>query len=394
MSTAAPTEIHAEAVPGDERKTIVVVGLSMVGWRFCEALVQNDTAKQYRIVSFCEEPMIAYNRVGLGQMFEHGEPDKLLMAEAAWYREHGITVLTGHKAVSIDRAKKVVRSDKGAEVKYDKVVLATGSYAWVPPIPGADSKNVFVYRTVDDCQKIIAAAARCDSAAVIGGGLLGLEGAKACYDMKVRKVTVLEGAKGLMCRQIDSTGSALLREKIEELAEAPQEIMIQTAASTQRLLSDENGSVCGIEMKTGNDQTPTVLDCQMVVICTGIRPRDELARDCGLSVGERGGIVVNDLMQTSDPDILAVGEVALHKGMCYGLVNPGYEMAEVAAQHLTNQPDAKAFAAGDLSVSPLSLSLSLSLALSLSLSLLALSRSRSGSLSLSHPQLSCRPSSS
>lgn len=281
-------------------------------------------------------------------MFDHGEPNKLLMAEDAWYRENGITVLTGHKAVSIDRERKVVRSDKGAEVKYDKVVMATGSYAWVPPIPGADSKNVFVYRTVDDCQKIIAAAGHCKSAAVIGGGLLGLEGAKACYDMKVQTVTVLEGSRGLMCRQLDSTGSQLLKEKIENLAEAPQKIKIQSGALTQRLLSDENGAVCGIEMKTSKDGPTSVIECQMCIICTGIRPRDELARGCGLEVGQRGGVVVNDLMQTSDPDIFAVGEVASHKGMCYGLVNPGYEMAEVAAKHLTGHPD-KTFAAGDLS---------------------------------------------
>ena len=108
------------------------------------------------------------------------------MAEADWYRDHGITVLTGHRAVRIDRESKVVISNKGTEVPYDHVVLSTGSYAWVPPIPGAEHKNVFVYRTIEDCQQIIEAASSCKAAAVIGGGLLGLEGAKACYDMNVR----------------------------------------------------------------------------------------------------------------------------------------------------------------------------------------------------------------
>lgn len=333
--------------PTDNRKTVVVIGLSMVGWRFCEALVENDSDKQYRIVSFCEEPRLAYNRVGLGQMFDHGEPDQLLMAEESWYRESGITVLTGHKAVNIDRSRQVVSSDKGTEVHYDIVVMATGSYAWVPPIPGADTcKNVFVYRTIEDCQKITAAASKCTSAAVIGGGLLGLEGAKACYDKKVESVYVIEGGKGLMSRQLDETGSDLLRAKIEALAEAPQNINVVPAARPQRLIADKNGAVCGIDLTTANEQR--TIDCQMVVICTGIRPRDELARECGLEVGTRGGIVVNDILQTSDPNIFAIGEVACHKGMCYGLVAPGYEMADVVAKQLTGV-EVKPFTSGDLS---------------------------------------------
>ena len=259
------------------------------------------------------------------------------------YRDHGITVLTGHRAVRIDRESKVVISNKGTEVPYDHVVLSTGSYAWVPPIPGAEHKNVFVYRTIEDCQQIIEAASSCKAAAVIGGGLLGLEGAKACYDMNVPEVHVVEGAPRLMVRQLDQEGGDLLKRKIEALAEAPQTIHTHCDAATKQITCDQSGRVTGLDFKDGSR-----IECEMVIICTGVRPRDELAKECGLEVGARGGIVVDDSLATSDPDIFAIGEVACHKNMCYGLVNPGYEMADLLATNLTTTTEAR-FGGGDLS---------------------------------------------
>src|SRR5437016_6254518 len=164
-------------------KTVVVIGNGMVGHRFCEQLVRHDADRACKIVTFCEEPRPAYDRVNLTKYFEHRQASKLALAPADWYEQNGISLFVGDRATAIDRDKRVVRSAKGREVPYDVLVLATGSVPFVPPVPGVEKTGVFVYRTIEDLEQIIAYGKTVRKAAVIGGGLLGLEAAKATYDL-------------------------------------------------------------------------------------------------------------------------------------------------------------------------------------------------------------------
>ena len=316
------SETPVEPAPPEDRKTIVVIGNGMVGLRFCEKLVEFDTAKQYRIVTFCEEPRAAYDRVGLTSFFAHRDAQKLMLARMEWYSQNGVELHLGDRASEIDRDSKVVRSTKGVEIAYDSVVIATGSYPFVPPVPGVDKKGVFVYRTIEDLEHIIEYSKKSKRCAVIGGGLLGLEAAKAAYDLGL-ETHVIEFAPRLMPRQIDDAGSRILVNKIEELG-----VKVHLNKGTSEI--GGNGHV---EQMTFNDES--TLDVDMIIVSAGIRPRDDVARECGLEVGERGGIQVNNRLQTSDPDIYAIGECALHGGMVYGLVAPGYDMAEAVAANLT-----------------------------------------------------------
>jgi nitrite reductase (NADH) large subunit len=310
---------------GEARKTLVVVGNGMVGHRFCERLNALDTAGRFQIVTFCEESRPAYDRVNLTKYFDTHDAEPLKLACPTWYAEQGIVLHIGDRASTIDRERRVVVSAKGREVGYDAVVLATGSAPFVPEVPGVDKKGVFVYRTIEDLEGILAYAQKARSAAVIGGGLLGLEAAKAVRDLGL-ETHVVEFAPRLMPRQIDEAGSKTLRAKIEGL-----NVRVHVGKSTREFLG--NGKVEGLAFVDGGR-----IEVGMVVISAGIRPRDELARDCGLEVGSRGGVVVDDTMRTSDPEIFAIGEVASHRGTVYGLVAPGYEMADVAAANLLGAP--------------------------------------------------------
>src|SRR5499426_2174151 len=199
-----------------QQKTVVVIGNGMVGQRFCEKLVEYDVSRQCVIVTFCEEPRAAYDRVGLTSFFAHRSAEKLMLAKREWYEEHGVTLHIGDRASQIERQTRRVRSDKGVDVAYDAIVLATGSYPFVPPVPGIDKRGVFVYRTIEDLEKISAYGKRAKRAAVIGGGLLGLEAAKAAYDMGL-ETYVIEFAPRLMPRQVDAIGGEVLRQQIEAL---------------------------------------------------------------------------------------------------------------------------------------------------------------------------------
>jgi nitrite reductase (NADH) large subunit len=304
------------------RKNVVVIGNGMVGHRFCQCLVECDSNNHYAITTFCEEPRPAYNRVNLTKFFEYRDAAPLSMANPDWYRENGISLFIGDRATAIDRDRRVVHSQQGREIHFDVAVLATGSAPFVPPISGIDKKGVFVYRTIEDLEAILAHAQGVKTAAVIGGGLLGLEAAKAAVDLGL-ETHVVEAAPRLMPRQLDEAGSRLLRGKIEALG-----VHVHTGKVTKEVCG--NGSVAGLAFADGQQ-----IDAEMVVVSAGIRPRDELAKACGLQVGERGGVVVDDLLRTSDPSIFAIGEVALHHNMIHGLVAPGYEMADIVANHLT-----------------------------------------------------------
>jgi len=330
-STNARPASHKKRPP---RQTVAVIGNGMVGLRFCEKLVELDRDQDYRIVTFCEEPRAAYDRVGLTSFFAHRDAEQLMLARIEWYRDHGIELHLSDRAESIDRKRQTIRSQKGVQIAYDVAVLATGSYPFVPPIPGINKQGVFVYRTIEDLQHIIDYAKDSRRCAVIGGGLLGLEAAKAAYDLGL-ETHVVEFAPRLMPRQIDDAGSKILVNRIEQLG-----VKVHLNKATKEVLG--NGRVERMEFNDGAS-----LDVDMIIVSAGIRPRDELARNCGLEVGERGGVIVDDHLRTSDKRIFAIGECALHGGMVYGLVAPGYEMAETVATNLTGGE--KQFAGTDLS---------------------------------------------
>ncbi|BCX88045.1 nitrite reductase (NADH) large subunit [Methylomarinovum tepidoasis] len=318
-----------------QRKKLVIIGNGMVGHHFVETLVQSPAAQSFDITVFGEEPRPAYDRVHLTSWFETRNPEALSLASLDFYRTHGIDLHLGDKAISIDRTHKIVRSEKGIEVAYDILVLATGSYPFVPPIPGHNQEYCFVYRTIEDLEAITQAAGESRIGTVVGGGLLGLEAAKALQDLGL-ETHVVEFAPRLMAVQLDEDGGAMLQRKIEALG-----VGIHTGKNTRNITP---GKFQRLKMEfTDGD----ALETDLIVFSAGIRPRDELARQTGLEVGDRGGIVIDDQCRTSDPDIFAIGECALWHGQIFGLVAPGYQMARVVADLLSGRE--AAFTGADLS---------------------------------------------
>jgi nitrite reductase (NADH) large subunit len=315
-------------------RQVVVVGSGMVSHRFCERLLEHDRQGTFRLVVVGEEPRPAYDRVHLTSYFADRSADKLLLGTRDWYESKGIELHVGTKVVGIDRAARAVVTDAGERIGYDVLVLATGSAPFVPPVEGIAKEGVFVYRTIEDLEGIIRYAARSRRAAVIGGGLLGLEAARAVLDAGL-ETHVVEVAPRLMPRQLDAAASALLEQTVRGLG-----VEVHTDKRLTRIVGAER--VEGIDFSGGER-----LEVDMIVVSAGIRPRDELARAAGIDVGARGGVVVDDGMQTNDPHVYAIGEVALHRETIYGLVAPGYEMADTLARRLTGG-DAS-FLKGDLS---------------------------------------------
>lgn len=301
--------------------TIVVVGNGMVGYKFCEKLVSRSG--QFKIIVFGEEPRVAYDRVHLSEYFNGKSADDLSLSSASWYADNGISLHLDDPIQEINRSNKTVHSLKGATIKYDYLVLATGSSAFVPNIEGIEKNGVFVYRTIEDLDLIRDYAVNAKIGAVMGGGLLGLEAAKALIDLGIKETHVIEFAPRLMPRQIDSAGSAMLQSKLKQFG-----LSIHLNKSTSEITGSDK-----IDALKFNDDT--LLSVDMLVISAGIRPRDELAKLAGLQTSSRGGIVVNEKMQTSDEHIFAIGECALYNSMIYGLVAPGYEMADIVVTHLT-----------------------------------------------------------
>lgn len=315
------------------QKKIVVIGNGMVGYKFCEKITAKSS--EFEIIIFAEEPRRAYDRVHLSEYFSGKNADDLSMSTQDWYAEQGITLFLNDPVQEINRSGKTVHSHAGRTVSYDYLVLATGSSAFVPNIDGIEKDGVFVYRTIDDLEMIRSYAANVKTGAVMGGGLLGLEAAKALMDLGIEKPAVIEFAPRLMPRQIDNAGSLMLQSKLESLG-----LRVMLNKSTAGIEGEHH--ITGLKF---NDDT--VLPVEMLVISAGIRPRDELAKLCGLEVSSRGGIIVNEKMQTTDPSIFAIGECALVEQMIYGLVAPGYEMAEIVAANLCGA--AKQFNGFDMS---------------------------------------------
>ncbi|MCM0678603.1 FAD-dependent oxidoreductase [Micromonospora phytophila] len=299
-------------------KRVVVVGNGMVGQRFVDALRARDPEGRWRVTVLAEETRPAYDRVRLSAFFDGVGAEELNLHTP----DDGVELRLGEPATAIDRDRRVVRTATG-EHPYDAVVLATGSYAFVPPVDGAALPGVFVYRTLDDLVAIREHARGRRTGAVIGGGLLGLEAANALRLLGL-DTSVVEFAPRLMPVQVDTAGGAMLRRYVDELG-----VGTHLGVATTAIRSGADGTVAGLELADG-----TVVDADLVVVAAGIRPRDELARAAGLDLGPRGGVLVDGACRTADERIWAVGECAAVDGTCHGLVAPGYAMAEVVADRL------------------------------------------------------------
>jgi len=387
----------------DDQQTLVIIGNGMTSYRLCQRLVEHGVNQSIRIVVFGEERFPAYDRVHLTDIFGGRDGESLILADEEWYESHGIELHLDDPIVHVDRDHSFVEAYSGQRIPYNRLVFATGSEPFVPPIEGvriADDegllhlrRGVYVYRTFDDVYNIEAHVEGALRVAVIGGGLLGLEAAKAIYDLGQRlhpiDVHVIEVAQGLMPRQLDAQGAAVLKEKIEELGvkvqvgkkiksvlsaseyarrqkkalaravtrdfAAPPDPNAPPGLGPYRLadwpadslapessaepdepfedsLADDEDERLVIEFEEG-----TILGVDMIIISTGIRPRSEIARAALLEIAPNGGIKVDDKLQTSDEQIFAIGECANHAGVTYGLVAPGYQMVDVLVANLLGE---------------------------------------------------------
>ena len=300
------------------KKQCVVIGNGMVGHHFVEQLMRSDDVD---LIVIGAEPEPAYDRVHLSEMFSGKSAQDLLLADPQQYEDANVRLVLNDTVTQVNRQAQTVTTKHGREFRYDCLILATGSYPFVPPVEGNDLPGCLVYRTLNDLEAIQQAAEGKTRGVVVGGGLLGLECANALKNLGL-ETSVVEFAPGLMGVQLDEEGSSCLRHHVEGLG-----VNVLTSKATQQIQSTDDGLVVHFA-----DDSTLVTD--VIVFSAGIRPWDNLARDCGLDVGERGGVVVDQHCVTSDPTIFAIGECALYEGRIFGLVAPGYRMAEVAASRL------------------------------------------------------------
>lgn len=315
---------------------ILVIGNGMVGHHFIEQLRQRDAGCSVTVL--CGEPQLAYDRVYLSSYFTGTPFSELSMSTEQWYQEQQVDLQLNCWVERIVPTERLVYCRDGRVYSYEKLVLATGSYPFVPPIPGNDQPHCLVYRTLQDLQDIEASAAQSKVGVVIGGGLLGLEAANALKQLGL-ETHVVEFAPQLMAVQLDQAGGALLAQKIQQLG-----VTVHTGKATQAIAPGTQNRY-QLQFADGS-----ALETDLVLFSAGIRPYDQLARSSGLVVGERGGIAINDQCQTSDADIYAIGECALWQQKIFGLVAPGYQMARVVADQLVNQQRATlTFSGADMS---------------------------------------------
>ncbi|MGW5451037.1 nitrite reductase large subunit NirB [Nocardia sp. NPDC003979] len=309
------------------RKTVVVVGHGMVGHRFVEALRSRDDAGQWRVVVLSEEKLPAYDRVGLSYYVGNWNADDLALPGNMYDGDELVELRLGQRGESIDRAAKTVTTSSGDVIAYNALVMATGSYAFVPPVPGHDLPECFVYRTIEDLDGIRAAAEKAGPGAhgvVIGGGLLGLEAANALRLMGMTP-HVIEYNDRLMPAQVDAGGGAILEKLVSDIG-----LNVHTGVGTAKIesIEEETG---GVKLHLSDESE---IHASLVVFSAGIRPHDSVAKEAGLEIGPRGGILTDLGLRSSDPDIYAIGECAAVEGVCYGLVAPGYTTAEIVADRL------------------------------------------------------------
>ncbi|WP_193161553.1 nitrite reductase large subunit NirB [Microbulbifer hainanensis] len=316
------------------KQKLIVIGNGMVGHHFLEQLAARPEKSLFEVTVFCAEPRPAYDRVHLSEYFGGRSAEDLALGKVERYREWGFELLLNDAVTAIDRDRKTVTAASGMEKSYDRLVLATGSYPFVPPIPGHEHEKCFVYRTLEDLDAIRAAARGARRGVVVGGGLLGLEAANALKELGL-EAHVVEFAPGLMSVQLDAGGSELLKNKIEDLG-----VTVHTSTATE-LIEEVDGRLC---MRFQGDRE---LITDLIVFSAGIRPEDSLARSAHLQLGERGGIVIDESCRTSDENIFAIGECALYDNRIFGLVAPGYTMARNTVAQLCGE--SMSFTGADMS---------------------------------------------
>ena len=320
-----PTERDDMEATGPPRR-LVVVGFGMVAFKLVERLSSLGALDRYDVTLIGDEPYPAYNRIHLTEWLNHGDFSHLALGQPGWSETPGICTLTGDAVTAIDRETRTVRTAGGRRIDYDRLVLATGSVAFRPPIEGADHDGVFVYRTLNDLKRIRERSETVHDAVVVGGGLLGIETAEALH-RKGLAVTLVESGPYLMKRQLDPQTAAQLEQKLAEHG-------ISALKDTRALRVDRRGDQLALAVNS-RDQP---LVAGMIVFATGVRPRDELARQAGLAVDPKGGgIVIDEELCTTDPAIHAIGDCACHGGVAYGLVAPGYRMSETLAELLAGR---------------------------------------------------------
>lgn len=307
-----------------DKPKLVIVGNGMVGHHFVEQLCEQQLNRHYDVTVFGAECLPAYDRVQLSKYFESSSVDSLMLATQADYAAQGVALHLGQQVSNIDQHNKQLTVN-GETVFYDTLVLATGSFPFVPPIKGNDRRDCLVYRTIDDLEAIEQAATTAKSGVVIGGGLLGLEAANALSALGL-DTHVVEFAPQLMSVQLNDRGGELLRQKIEALG-----LGVHLSKATQEIVDGERAQ------HRLNFSDGSCLETDMIVFSAGIRPQDALARESGISIGERGGIVIDDCCLTSAKDVYAIGECALWQQQIFGLVAPGYQMAKVAVSQIAKQ---------------------------------------------------------
>ncbi len=313
-----------------QKKKLVVIGNGMAGMRTVEQILKR-APDLYDITVFGDEPYPNYNRIMLSPVLANEQTiDDIMIHTRAWYEEHNITLHTGAYVNKIDSVKQTVSTVNGLSASYDRLLIATGSKPFMPPIAGNDLEGVIGYRDINDTNAMIEASSKHQNAVIIGGGLLGLEAANG---LKTRgmDVTVIHRNQWLLEKQLDQSAAALLQASLEAKG-----LTFHLETNTDEIVADANGRVTEIKFKEGFS-----LPADLVVFAVGIRPNYALAESAGLDCEH--GILADDTLQTSNPNIYAVGECVTHRGINYGLVAPLYEMAEVCADHLVSQASDNAY---------------------------------------------------
>ncbi|MCY8068949.1 nitrite reductase large subunit NirB [Bacillus haynesii] len=301
------------------KQRLVLIGNGMAGVRTAEEILQHG-GNRFEIVIIGSEPHLSYNRILLSSVLQ-GETDwnDVMTKSRSWYEENGITLYTGETAVAIDTVKQTVATDQNREIAYDKLIIATGSSPFILPVHGADKEGVYGFRTIDDCRAFIKASKRFEKAAVIGGGILGLEAARGLANLGM-KVDVIHHSSWIMQNQLDPPASAMLQKELER-----QGIHFLLEKDTEAILGTSRAE--GVRFKDG-----TKISADLIVMAAGVRPNIELAKASGIATNR--AIIVSDYMETNVPNVYAVGECTEHNGTVYGLVKPLYEQGKVLAKHI------------------------------------------------------------
>ncbi len=326
-----------------EKQKIVVIGNGMVGHHFIKQLttlnkqLTASNKDKFKLITFSEEPRLAYNRVNLSTYFSGSTAEDLALTNSQTYLDSGVEFYLNQRVCSINRQLKSITTTQGTIINYDKLILATGSTPFVPSIKGGElsQPHLHVYRTLEDLDGIAQSAKSAKTGTVIGGGLLGLEAANSLNKLGLL-VNLIEYSADLMTAQLDHDASDLLREKITAL-----DINVHTEKKTTEIIAGESSRY---RMIFSNGD---FLETDLIIYSAGIRPRDQLAKQAGLTTAAQGGIIINDQCLTNDKDIYAIGECARWNNRIFGLVAPGYRMAEVAVSHLNNGN--KTFSGSDMS---------------------------------------------